>query len=77
MEATIHRPRCRLWQRDLINYFAEEIKTLPPAIAPEPLFEKVRTGLPLITLLNRAPENRLEDAKALHTQARLNRQRRG
>src|SRR6202011_5895507 len=34
-----------LWQRDLINYFAEEIKTLPPAVAHKPLFEKVRAGV--------------------------------
>lgn len=61
-----------LWQRDLINYFAEEIKTLPPAIAHKPLFEKVRTGVAAIRdLLNRAPEKMsLEDVKALHAQAR-------
>ena len=61
-----------LWQRDLINYFAEEIKTLPPAVVHKPLFEKVRTGVNAIrNLLNRAPENlSLDDVKALHTQAR-------
>jgi len=61
-----------LWQRDLINYFAEEIKTLPPAVAHKPLFEKVRTGVGAIrTLLNRAPEKlSLEDVKALHVQAK-------
>ena len=61
-----------LWQRDLINYFAEEIKTLPPAVAHKPLFEKVRTGVNAIRdLLNRAPEKlSLDDVKALHTQAR-------
>jgi hypothetical protein len=61
-----------LWQRDLINYFAEEIKTLPPAVAHKPLFEKVRTGVGAIrALLNRAPEKlSLEDVKALHAQAR-------
>ena len=32
-----------LWQRDLINYFAEELKTLPPAVAHKPLFEKIRS----------------------------------
>ncbi len=46
-----------LWQRDLINYFAEELKTLPPTIAHKPLFEKVRAGVETIRdLLNRAPE---------------------
>ena len=61
-----------LWQRDLINYFAEELKTLPPATAHRPLFEKVRTGVTAIReLLNRAPEKMsLEDVKALHAQAR-------
>jgi len=61
-----------LWQRDLINYFAEEIKTLPPAVAHKPLFEKVRTGVGAIrALLNRAPEKlSLDDVKALHAQAR-------
>jgi hypothetical protein len=61
-----------LWQRDLINYFAEEIKTLPPAIAHKPLFEKVRTGVGAIrALLNRAPEKlSLEEVKALHAQAK-------
>jgi len=61
-----------LWQRDLINYFAEEIKTLPPAVAHRPLFEKVRTGVEAIrVLLNRAPEKMtLEDVKTLHAQAK-------
>jgi hypothetical protein len=61
-----------LWQRDLINYFAEELKTLPPAIAHKPLFEKVRTGVEAIrALLNRAPEKiSLEDVKTLHAQAK-------
>ena len=61
-----------LWQRDLINYFAEEMKTLPPTIAHKPLFEKVRAGVNSIRdLLNRAPEKpSLDDVKALHAQAR-------
>ena len=61
-----------LWQRDLINYFAEEMKTLPPTIAHKPLFEKVRGGVNSIRdLLNRAPEKpSLDDVKALHAQAR-------
>lgn len=61
-----------LWQRDLINYFAEEIKTLPPAVAHKPLFEKVRAGVgALRALLNRAPEKlSLEEVKALHAQAK-------
>lgn len=61
-----------LWQRDLINYFAEEMKTLPPAVAHKPFFEKVRAGVNAIrTLLNRAPEKMsLDDVKTLRAQAR-------
>ena len=66
-----------LWQRDLINYFAEEIKTLPPAVAHAPLFEKLRAGVGAIrTLLNHAPPDNMSAAevKTLHAQAQeLNR----
>jgi hypothetical protein len=61
-----------LWQRDLINYFAEEMKTLPPAVAHKPLFEKIRAGVEAIrTLLNHAPDKlSLAEVKTLHAQAR-------
>ena len=62
-----------LWQRDLINYFAEEITTLPPAIAHEPLFEKLRAGVGTIRdILNNAPPDTmsLAQVKSLHAQAR-------
>jgi hypothetical protein len=62
-----------LWQRDLINYFSEELKTLPPPVARLPLFEKVRSGVGEIrTLLNHAPPDHmsLEEVKALHAKAR-------
>jgi hypothetical protein len=61
-----------LWQRDLINYFAEEIKTLPPTVAHKPLFEKVRAGVGEIRdVLNKAPEApALEQVKLLHAKAR-------
>jgi hypothetical protein len=61
-----------LWQRDLINYFAEEIKTLPPTVAHKPLFEKVRAGVGEIReLLNQAPEApALEQVKLLHAKAK-------
>jgi hypothetical protein len=62
-----------LWQRDLINYFAEEMKTLPPPIAHTPLFEKLRAGIGAIrTLLNHAPPDKisLAEVKALHAQAK-------
>lgn len=65
-----------LWQRDLINYFAEELTTLPPAVAHKPFFEKVQAGVNAIRdLLNRVPEKiPLDDVKALHAQAKeLNR----
>src|SRR5664279_831775 len=62
-----------LWQRDLINYFAEEMKTLPPPLAHMPLFEKLRSGIGAIrTLLNHAPPDKmsLSEVKALRAQAR-------
>ena len=61
-----------LWQRDLINYFAEEIKTLPPAVAHKPLFEKIRAGVGAIrALLNHAPDKlSLAEVKTLHAQAK-------
>jgi hypothetical protein len=61
-----------LWQRDLINYFAEELKTLPPTVAHKPLFEKVRDGVGEIRdVLNKAPEApALEQVKLLHAKAK-------
>jgi hypothetical protein len=61
-----------LWQRDLVNYFAEEMETLPPATAHKPLFEKVRRSLGEIRdLLNRAPEAPpLEQVKVLHAKSK-------
>jgi hypothetical protein len=74
VEARYTPERARvLWQRDLINYFAEEIKTLPPPVAHSPLFEKIRNGVEAIrTLLNNAPPDTMSAAevKALHAQAR-------
>src|SRR3954465_4578528 len=61
-----------LWQRDLVNYFAEEMETLPPATAHKPLFEKIRKGLGEIRdLLNRAPEAPpLDQVQVLHAKAK-------
>lgn len=62
-----------LWQRDLINYFAEEMQTLPPPLARRPLFQKLRSGVDAIRiLLNRAlpDEMSLQEVKSLHAQAR-------
>ncbi|MEP6698401.1 MAG: hypothetical protein ABJB09_01600 [Verrucomicrobiota bacterium] len=61
-----------LWQPDLINYFNDELKTLPPALAQAPLFEKLRTGVGAIrTLLDQAPPDNMSapDVKSLHAQA--------
>ena len=61
-----------LWQRDLINYFAEEVKTLPPSVAHKPLFSKIREGVGAIqALLNHAPEKlSLDEVKTLHARAK-------
>lgn len=61
-----------LWQRDLINYFAEEIATLPPPVAHKPLFVKIREGVGAIqALLNHAPDKlSLEEVKTLHARAK-------
>jgi hypothetical protein len=45
-----------LAQPDLANYFANELKTLPPALAKAPLFEKIRDRMnALQPVLNKAP----------------------
>ena len=62
-----------LWQRDLINYFEEEMETLPPTLAQTPLFKKLRAGVGTIAnLLNHAPPDKmsLSEVKALHAKAR-------
>jgi hypothetical protein len=61
-----------LWQRDLINYFAEEIATLPPPVAQKPLFVKIREGVGAIqALLNHAPDKlSLDEVKTLHARAK-------
>lgn len=62
-----------LWQRDLINYYAEEMKTLPPALAHDALFEKVRAGVEAIRgILDKAPPDQMshEEVTALHEAAR-------
>ncbi|HST30867.1 MAG TPA: hypothetical protein VLK27_08525 [Chthoniobacterales bacterium] len=41
---------------ELANYFASELKTLPPAVEHTPLFEKIRAGVKAIQpLLNKTP----------------------
>lgn len=42
---------------ELANYFASELKTLPPALAHAPLFEKLRVGVDALRpLLNKTPK---------------------
>ena len=46
-----------LAQPDLADYFAAELKTLPPTIAHAPLFEKIRAGIKkLQPILSKSPE---------------------
>jgi hypothetical protein len=37
-----------LSQPDLLNYFSDELKTLPPELSQEPLFTKIRAGVKAI-----------------------------
>lgn len=62
-----------LVQPELIDYFAEEVKTLPPTVANAPLFEKIRAGLESIRLVpGKAKQHDLTmaDVRAIRTQAR-------
>lgn len=62
-----------LVQPELIDYFAEEVKTLPPPVANTPLFEKIRAGLSNIRLVpGKAKQHdlTLADVRAIRTQAR-------
>jgi hypothetical protein len=62
-----------LVQPELADYFAEELKTLPPALAKTALMEKVRTALEKVrTISDKAKENDLTagDVRAIHEQAR-------
>ncbi|MEY2547014.1 MAG: hypothetical protein QOG48_2131, partial [Verrucomicrobiota bacterium] len=58
-----------LAQPQLLDYFEEELQTLPPQIAHEPLFEKIRAGVKQIReTIARGPS--VENMKAIHVQAR-------
>ena len=56
---------------ELANYFASELKTLPPTLAEAPLFGKIRGGLTALQpLLNKKPETLSRaDVTAIRTQA--------
>ena len=62
-----------LWQRDLIHYYSEEMKTLSPKLAAMPLFQKLHESVDRIRdILDQAPPDTmsLDEVKALHAQAR-------
>ncbi|MFN2541738.1 MAG: hypothetical protein ABR514_06165, partial [Chthoniobacterales bacterium] len=61
-----------LAEPELLDYFAGELKTLPPAIAHRPLFEKIRARVSAIQTKLRASAGQLSlgDVEAIHMQAR-------
>jgi hypothetical protein len=66
-------PRAKvLAQPDLVNYFTAELKTLPPALAHAPLFERIRKGTKAIeATLNKSPDKLSRvDVQAIQAQAR-------
>lgn len=60
-----------LAQPDLADYFAQELTTLRPGIAHQPLFEKLRSGTnALKPVLEESPEKiTADDVRAIETQA--------
>ncbi len=62
-----------LLQPELTNYFAEEMKTLPPTVAHAPLFEKLRAGIDdLRAKIDNSPSKgfSIAEVKMIHAQAR-------
>ena len=61
-----------LAQPDLADYFGDELKTLPPAIAHTPLFEKIRAGIKKMQPnLSKSPGPLTRaDVSVLHTEAK-------
>jgi hypothetical protein len=53
----------------LLDYFEEELNTLPPPTTVDPLFEKIRAGVKQIRE-NTAHGVKIENVKAIHAQAR-------
>ena len=74
VEAKFSRERAQvLLQPEVLDYFEEELKTLPPTIAHAPLFEKVRAGIHAIgESFAKAKGAALlpDDVKSIHAQAR-------
>ena len=79
VEADFSPERARvLSQPDLVNYFTEELRTLPPAVAHAPLFQKLRACLnsiksamdsPAAGTLNMAEIMKIHDAARESNQA--------
>lgn len=62
-----------LVQPELADYFAEELKTLPPALARSALMEQIRTALEKIRGISEKAKKQdltLADVQAIHEQAR-------
>ncbi len=58
-----------LSQPQLLDYFEEELRTLPPVITIDPLFEKIRAGVKQIRE-NFTRGLKVENVRAIHAQAR-------
>jgi hypothetical protein len=62
-----------LVQPELADYFAEELKTLPPTLAKTRLMENIRTALEKIRVISdraKEHESTVADVRAIHEQAR-------
>lgn len=60
-------------QPELVDYFVEELTTLPPTVAHNPVFEKLRAGVKEIqTTMSKAGKEGLQivQVRAIHAQAR-------
>ncbi len=74
VEANFSRERAQnLAQPELVDYFVEELNTLPPQVAHSPVFEKLRSGMKDVRgILSKAEGSGLQPAqvKAIHATAR-------
>jgi hypothetical protein len=73
VEAEFSPQRAKLLaQRDLVDYFAAELKTLPPTLAHTPLFEQIRASIKkLQPILSKSPEALTRaDASVIRAEAR-------
>ena len=74
VEANFTRERAQgLAQPELVDYFVEELSTLPPLVAHTPIFEKLRSGMKEIrNTLSKAEGAGLQPAqvRAIHATAR-------